>query len=114
MNTLCSLLGLAQAVDMFEKDFLDVHSLSLKEGMLLCCISEQQLTASDIACKIDLTNSNCSKVIKSVEKKGLIERSFGIDDKRKMFFVLTESGKNKMLEIIKEEVEIPELLSKYI
>lgn len=114
MNTLCALQGLIQAMDIFEKNFLEVHGLNLKEGMLLCCIAEQQLTASDIACKIDLTNSNCSKVIKSVEQKGLIERSFGIVDKRKMFFVLTVVGKEKMTEISMKKLDVPEILSKYI
>lgn len=114
MNTLCALQGLILAMDIYEKDFLEVHGLNLKEGMLLCCIAEQQLTASDIACKIYLTNSNCSKVIKSVEQKGLIERSFGIEDKRKMFFVLTVAGKQKMAEINLKQLDIPETLSKFI
>lgn len=114
MKTLCALQSLIIALETYEKDFQITYGLSLKEGMLLCCISEQQLTASDIACKIDLTNSNCSKVIKSTEQKGLIERSFGTEDKRNMFFALTSPGKAKMSEIYLEELSVPDVLKRII
>lgn len=114
MKTLCALQNLTLALEQYEKEFQNAHGLSLKEGMLLCCISEQQLTASDIATKIDLTNSNCSKVIKSAEHKGLIERSFGKEDKRNMFFVLTEDGKVKLIEINLDQVPIPDALKHFI
>jgi len=114
MDTLCALQSLTFALESFENDFRNAHGLSLKEGMLLCCISEKQLSASDIACKIDLTNSNCSKVIKAAEQKGYIERSFGKEDKRNMFFELTESGKEKMAKINLDEVPLPQVLKQYI
>lgn len=114
MKTLCALQNLTLALENYEKEFQTVHGLSLKEGMLLCCISEQQLTASDIATKIDLTNSNCSKVIKSAEQKGFIERSFGKEDKRNMFFILTQIGKEKLIEINLDQVPTPNVLKQFI
>lgn len=114
MKTLCALRDLTMALETYERNFQSAHGLSLKEGMLLCCIAEQQITASDIACKIDMTNSNCSKVIKSVEQKGYVERSFGVKDKRHMLFLLTDAGKKSMEKIQQDEVSMPALLKKII
>lgn len=114
MKTLCVLRDLTIALETYENDFQSAHGLSLKEGMVLCCISEQQITASDIACKIDMTNSNCSKVIRSVEEKGYIDREFGLKDKRHMVFTLTQSGGNLLKEIQLNEVPMPDILKKLI
>ena len=59
-------------------------------------------------CSSDL--SNASKVIRSVEVKGFIERILGDKDKRQMYFSLTERGKELILSLKCDEMEIPPLL----
>ncbi len=55
--------------------------------------------------------SHASKVIRSVEDKGLLARKLGEQDKRQMYFTLTRKGK-ACLENIKEQgVEVPEWLA---
>ena len=51
-----------------------------------------------------------SKVIKSVEDKGLVDRVLGDKDKRQMYFSLSEEGKKRLSSIKCDRVEIPELL----
>ena len=67
-------------------------------------------SSSEIAKKLGLTNSNASKVIRSVEEKGLVERRLGKEDKRQMYFVLTPEGMKKLKEIKGCDKEIREVL----
>jgi DNA-binding MarR family transcriptional regulator len=63
---------------------------------------------------LGLTCSNASKVIASAEKKELIQRSFGNNDKRQMYFSLTEKGKEQLSAIRGFDLEFPELLKKIL
>lgn len=103
MNTLCSLRDIYRAIREFELEFQQKHDLCLNEGMLLCSLKSEKYSSGEIAELLGLTNSNTSKVIKSVEDKGLVERILGKGDKRQMYFILTEIGKNKLNEIQCEE-----------
>ena len=113
-KTLCALRDLTVALEIYEKDFQAANQLSLKEAMVLCCVSDQQNTASEIAGKIEMTNSNCSKVIRSVEEKGLVKRAFGAKDKRHMFFSLTSSGLKQLDKIRENDVPLPDILKRII
>ena len=48
---------------------------------------------------INFGNSNTSKVIRSVEDKGYVERNLGDSDKRQMYFSLTAEGKKILKEM---------------
>ena len=110
MNPLCKVRDIQRALELFEQEFEHLNGISLKEGMVLCSLSEGNCTASELAAKIDLTCSNCSKVISSVERKGYIIRNLGETDKRNMFFTLSDIGNSKLAEIKQRIPDIPELL----
>ncbi len=115
IGILCQLRDIYRAIIDFENQFLDIHGLSLNEGMLLCTLSGSgTLSSGEIADMLGLTNSNASKVIRSVEKKGFIERTLGNEDRRQMYFTLTKDGKKVISEIKSEDFEIPESLKQYI
>jgi DNA-binding MarR family transcriptional regulator len=57
-----------------------------------------------------LACSNASKVIVSAEKKGLTQRTLGDNDKRQMYFTLTEKGEGLLITIRERDLVIPELL----
>jgi DNA-binding MarR family transcriptional regulator len=85
--------------------------MGLNEGMLLCTLSKsEQSSSGEIAACLGLTCSNTSKIIASAEKKGFIQRALGDNDKRQMYFRLTEKGREQLLYISKFELELPELL----
>ena len=78
METLCKIRDLYRAIAEFETRFEKAHQLCLNEGMLLCCLSrKKRLSSGEIAEQLGLSNSNTSKVIRSVEDKGYIERNLG-------------------------------------
>jgi DNA-binding MarR family transcriptional regulator len=111
MDNLCALRDINRVVKAYELQFFETFGITLNEGMVVCCISQKEVNSSDIAEAIDLTMSNCSKILKSVEQKGLVIRAMGVEDKRHMFFRLTDEGHKLLKEIhengfsIKESIE---------
>ena len=104
METLCKIRDLYRAIAEFETRFEKAHHLCLNEGMLLCCLSrKKRLSSGEIAEQLGLSNSNTSKVIRSVE-------DLGDSDKRQMYFSLTAEGKKILKEMECCNIEIPELL----
>ena len=100
METLWKIRDLYRAIAEFETRFEKAHHLCLNEGMLLCCLSrKKRLSSGEIAEQLGLSNSNTSKVIRSVEDKGYIERNLGDCDKRQMYFSLTAEGKKILKEM---------------
>ncbi|NDV65303.1 MarR family winged helix-turn-helix transcriptional regulator [Bacteroides sp. 224] len=114
MRNLCTLREIYRVIRDFEEKFQQEHGLSLNEGMLLCGLKSKQCTSSEIAKALGLTNSNTSKVIKSAEDKGYIERSIGKDDKRQMYFSITEAGRIKIANIGTEGQAINTLLKEIV
>lgn len=110
MKTLCTIRDIYRSIREFEEYFQQKHDLSLNEGMLLCSLKEKKLSSSELAEALALSGSNTSKVIKSVENKGFIERALGKEDKRQMYFTLTQLGNDILKTIKKEEDEIVSLL----
>ena len=71
----------------------------------------ETVTAGTIISCTGLTSSHASKVIRSVEDKGLLARKLGEQDKRQMYFTLTRKGKNCLERIKEQGVEVPEWLA---
>lgn len=101
---------LFKALSELENKLIEQHGVSLNEAMALCCIDGDTLTASVISGHTGLSASHVSKVIRSVEEKGLVMRSLGDKDKRQMYFTLSEKGRACLKNLKENEVEIPELL----
>ncbi|MDR2039806.1 MAG: winged helix DNA-binding protein [Bacteroidales bacterium] len=115
METLCKIRDIYRAIAEFERRFEKKYRLCLNEGMLLCSISKEvMLSSGQIAMLLELTASNASKVIKSVEEKGLVERVIGKEDKRQMYFSLTPKGKELLSSITCNTVKVPDLLQPLI
>lgn len=109
METLCKIRDIYIAISKFESHFEKEYNLSLNEGMLLCTLLEfKTLSSTELAKKLGLTCSNTSKVIKSIEDQKLIERSLGKEDKRQMYFSLTNEGQIKIKSVKSSKVNIPE------
>ncbi|MBP1618755.1 MAG: DNA-binding protein [Bacteroidetes bacterium] len=113
-KTLCRIRDIYRSIATFEAGFEGKYDICLNEGMLLCSLNGNKYSSSELAEVLGLTNSNTSKVIKSVEKKGLVKRNIGKDDKRQMYFTLTDVGKAKLDTIKCEDIEVPELLKAVI
>ncbi len=103
---LCSLRDIYRVIRNFEMNFQQDHGLCLNEGMLLCSLGNSRYTSTEIAGILGLSCSNASKVIRSVEGKGYVKRSLGEDDRRQMYFSVTEPGLAKLEKIKQEDTTI--------
>lgn len=108
---LCLLRDIFRSIREFEISFQDKYDLCLNEGMAICSLKHGRMSSSDLAEKLGLSASNMSKVIKSVEDKGLIKRHMGKEDKRQMYFMLSKQGEEKLLQLSAEESSIDSVLA---
>ena len=111
IQCICVMRDLFAALSALEIQLEETYGVSLKEAMVLCSVGQDVATAGEITACTGMTSSHASKVIRSVEEKGLLERRLGEQDKRQMIFTLTDRGK-ACLERIKEQgVDVPECLA---
>ena len=110
---LCRVRDIYRLINNFEGALQKKIGVGLNEGMLLCSLSTLGECASGrVAELLGLSLSNASKVILSAEKKGLIERIIGKEDKRQMLFALTQEGKDCIDKIKTGSGDILELIEK--
>lgn len=115
MKALCKIRDLYRSIAEFEIRFEERFDLCLNAGMLLCSLEEKvSLTSGEIATLLGITYSNASKVIKTVEDKGFLNRKMGIKDKRQMYFSLSEQGTKQISEMAKTMIELPIELKRYM
>ncbi|HIZ27249.1 winged helix DNA-binding protein [Barnesiella sp. An55] len=115
MESFCRIRDVYRAITEFEARFEKRYGLGLNEGSLLCALREtERLSSGDIAKQLNLTQSNASKVIRAAEKKGLIQRTLGDDDKRQMYFSLSPEGMRCLEQLRCCDIQVPELLQKLL
>ena len=68
------------------------------------------MTASALSENTGISASHTSKVIRAIEKKELIVRSLGNNDKRKMlYFTLSQKGLQCLTRLKENDLEIPDI-----
>ena len=102
---LCQLKKLFRQLYEFEAWLQREVGLSLNEAMTLCTLSGGTLKAGEVAAEVGLSESRMSRVLGSLEKKGLARREMGAADKRVMLFCLTPAGRAKLERL--EQSDIP-------
>ena len=115
MDKLCKIRDIQRAVNQFEQGFEKKYGICLNEGMALCSLLKAgSLSSGEIGEQLGLTSSNNSKVLASVERKGLVVRVMGEKDKRQMYFSLTPNGKELISAVRCERLEIAPLLQELL
>ncbi len=108
---ICVMRDLMKTLSELENHLEESYGVTLNEAMVLCSIGNETVTASSITSCTGLTPSHTSKVIRSAEDKGLIERELGKLDKRQMYFKLTSAGKSCLENIKEHGIDIPEWIA---
>ncbi len=112
MEPICAIKDIYKILYQFEKNFSEVHAITINEAMLLCCLKDNEAKSAGMICDyIGLSNSRVSKVITSVENKGFIRRNINKEDKRQMFFSLTPKGKEKIQQMMQAELNMDSLFN---
>lgn len=110
IGCICVMRDLYRAMAELENSLEELYSISLNEAMVLCSIGDENVPAGTIASRTGLRSSHLSKVLRSVEDKGYINRNFGDKDKRQIYFSLTDEAMTCLGKLKKEELPVPELL----
>ncbi len=115
MDKLCRIRDLQRAVNQFETAFEKRYGICLNEGMVLCSLANaERICPGRLGELLGLTPSNTSKVLRSVESKGLVLRELCCKDRRQMYYSLTPKGRELLASVDCHEVEIPEILRKWL
>jgi DNA-binding MarR family transcriptional regulator len=113
MEDICAVKEIYKMLYQFEKEFLDTNKISINDAMVLCCLKNgEEKSAGEICDFVGLSNSRVSKVLCAVEDMGYIARRLGSTDHRQMFFSLTESGRQKVDEMMKKSFNISGLMER--
>ena len=96
MEPICAIKDIYKILYQFEKNFSEVHAITINEAMLLCCLKDNEAKSAGMICDyIGLSNSRVSKVITSVENKGFIRRNINKRISGKCFSRSPQKGKRK-------------------
>lgn len=110
-NCICKIRKLYRCISEFEAQLQKAFGLNFNEAMLLCLLSEKdKLLSGEIADELQLSRSNASKVIASLEKKTYIRRNVCQQDSRCMSFHLTKKGHELIDTIHCSQFALPEEL----
>ncbi len=112
VKSICTMREIMLALHSLEGQLIEEFGLDLKEAMLVCTLSEKRLSTSEIASALELRMSHTSKIIASLEKKDLLIRHLGTEDKRRMFFELNSKGGELLRALKVFSFEIPSILEK--
>lgn len=110
--TLCRVRDLYRAIGEFADRFAARFGLTLDEGMLLCTLEKGgELSAGELASALGLHLPKASKVIASVEARGMVARRIGQADRRQMLFSLTPAGREALAAVKEADIALPPMLA---
>lgn len=85
------------------------HDLSQIEFEILLRLTRSpdcQLRMTDLSAQTSLTASGVTRVIDRLEKDGLVRRIACPTDRRSLYAVITQSGRDRMAAVLPEHVEL--------
>ena len=85
-------------------------STSTRPCCSACCLKKEKMLSGEIADELQLSRSNASKVIASLEKEAYIRRNVCPHDSRCMSFHLTKKGRELIDRIHCSQFSLPEEL----
>lgn len=111
IGCICMMSSLVKAIAELEDSLRNIHGLSLNEAVVLCCIGESAVSAGTVSQSTGLKPSHVSKILRGLESAGMVERTLGSEDRRQMYFSLTEAGLERLEKLRTEQIPVPDLLS---
>ena len=112
MKSICIMRDVLKGIGQFEHSFESTYHISLNEAIVLCTLQEspKAMTSTHLSKQTELSPSHTSKILRILEEKELIKRMLSEEDKRLMFFRLTDAGRKRVQELNLEKVEMPKFL----
>lgn len=102
VTRLVHLRDVIKNIHALESFLITKFRVCLNETMVLCSLEQGTERSTKLAQLLGVTYSLMSRTLALLEKKGLIEREIGKDDKREMYFSLTKNGRDLLTKIVEE------------
>ena len=80
----------------------------------LCKIRDLQRAVHQFESAFEKRYGICLNVLRSVEQKGLVTRELCNEDRRQMYYSLTQQGRELLASVSCREVETPEILRDWL
>jgi len=97
-NVLINLRRIIQAIDLQSRQLVRQHGITTPQLIILKQIQgKEAITVSEIAKQVSLKQATVTDILNRLERKGLILRQRGTDDRRRVLVKETDRGK-KLLE----------------
>ena len=92
MYDLCDIRQLMVDLRNFEQTLKQETNLSLNEALCLCQTAKGVLEPGTLARELELSPSRLSRILESLEQRGLLQRTISASDRRNVSLYLTKEG----------------------
>ena len=110
MIDLCSIRRIQTSLRRFEQILRESTGLTLNEAFCLCVLKKEVHEPGLIARELELSSSRLSRVLDSLEGKGLIIRTISSKDRRNISVSLTKTGMKVIEKYQRSSIELPDEL----
>lgn len=107
MLDLCAVRKVQSALRQFEKELKRRTSLSLNDALCLCSVKNGINEPGQLAREMELSPSRLSRILDSLEQRGLIERAVATGDRRAVTVNLTTTAIKRIKNYQCAGIELP-------
>lgn len=114
MYDLCDIRQLMVDLRHFEQTLKEQTSLSLNEALCLCQTGKGANEPGMLARELELSPSRLSRILESLEQRGLLERNTSPADRRSVSLNLTAAGQEVVEQLHCTRIDMPYHIEKAI
>jgi len=107
MIDLCAIRKLQTSLRNFEDQLKQQTGLSFNDALLLCAVNKGICEPSALAKELELSPSRLTRILDSLEKRKLVQRTLSIMDRRSLTVALTETGSEMVQTYNCSELNLP-------
>lgn len=107
MIDLCAIRKLQTSLRNFEDQLKQQTGLSFNDALLLCAVKKGICEPSALAKELELSPSRLTRILDSLEKRKLVQRTLSIMDRRSLTVALTETGSEMVQTYNCSELNLP-------
>jgi len=107
MLDLCAVRKIQTAVRLLEKELRIHTALSLNDALCLCSVKHGICEPGLLAREMDLSPSRLSRILDSLEQRGLVERTVATGDRRAITVQLTSKAIHLIEQYQCADMELP-------